>query len=165
MIVISKITSWSTQEKSRLNAINATIQTPELLIWKNTSAITLERCPKNAISSIILALKLVLWMYTSANTLEKSPTSVVSVISLAKASAIVNDTNCLMMSQQLLKAVQRFLMLKKVVWGVRHSLQRLSNSRQLAKVLSESGGEHFYRTRVRSLVMLVSDSLTHWLTP
>ena len=165
-MVISKTTSWSTQEKSRLNAINATIQTPELLIWTNTSAaLTLEWSPKNATSPIILALKLVLWMYTSANTLEKSPSSVVTVISLAKASAIVNDTNCLMMSQQLLKAVQRFLMLKKVVWGVRHSLQRLSNSRQLAKVPSESGGEHFYRTRVRSLVMLVTDSLTHWLTP
>ena len=49
-MVISKITSGSTQEKSRSNAIYATIQALELLMWKNTSALTLERSPSNAIS-------------------------------------------------------------------------------------------------------------------
>ena len=43
---------------------------------------------------------------------------------------VVNDTNCLMMSQQLLKAV--------------YSLERMLYSWQLPKVLSESDGEHFW---------------------
>ena len=88
-----------------------------------------------------------------------------------------------MMSQQLLKAVKSFLRFEEVVKPVRHSSFKLLNSRQLAKVLSESGGEHsdvptgllffyqkndvfsFYRTRVRSSAMLVTHSFPNSLTP